>query len=336
MVAGFDRLRGPDEAGRNVRIGIDRQVQFAGRIVLVLAIAAAIYRGHPVGASEVAPMKRMNMQVLKQAADTVRPLHHELGVPGPSDWLANHDEPGQTFQAYVASGPVTPTDARRTIVILPLGAFSGNQRRILDLTCDFMKRFYGVPVRVQSPRPLSAIPAHARRRHPAWGVRQLLTRYVLDEILKPRMPGDAIAHLALTACDLWPGKGWNFVFGQASLRHRVGVWSIHRNGDPDAGDDGFRLCLMRTVKTAVHEVGHMLSMRHCIAYECCMNGSNHRQEADRRPLWLCPECMAKVCWATRTPPAPRYRRLADFCAEHGLQREENVFRASRRMLKSGE
>ncbi len=38
--------------------------------------------------------------------------------------------------------------------------------------------------------------------------------------------------LALTTSDLWPGEGWNFVFGQASLSERVGVWSLHRLGNP--------------------------------------------------------------------------------------------------------
>jgi hypothetical protein len=27
-------------------------------------------------------------------------------------------------------------------------------------------------------------------------------------------PADALAYLALTASDLWPGEGWNFVFGR--------------------------------------------------------------------------------------------------------------------------
>ncbi len=33
---------------------------------------------------------------------------------------------------------------------------------------------------------------------------------------------------------LHAGKGWNFVFGQASLQDRVGVWSLHRQVDPHA------------------------------------------------------------------------------------------------------
>ena len=132
------------------------------------------------------------------------------------------------------------------------------------------------------------------------------------------LPADAAAYIAFTASDLWPGAGWNFVFGQASLRERVGVWSIHRNGDPAESEASFRLCLLRTMKTAVHETGHIFSMRHCTAYECCMCGSNHRAESDRRPVLLCPECMAKVCWATRTDPIARYEKLAEFCRTHGL------------------
>ena len=121
---------------------------------------------------------------------------------------------------------------------------------------------------------------------------------MLDQVLRPRLPADASTYLALTTSDLWPGEGWNFVFGQASLNQRVGVWSIARNGDPHGDEHGLPLCLLRTLKTASHETGHMFSMPHCTLYECNMCGSNHRQEADRRPLWLCPCCLAKLCHAT--------------------------------------
>ena len=111
----------------------------------------------------------------------------------------------------------------------------------------------------------------------------------------------------------------------ASLRERVGVWSIFRNGDPDAGDAAYRLCLLRTLKTAAHETGHMLSMRHCTAYECNMCGSNHRGESDRRPIACCPECVAKICWACDADPIARYRRLAAWCRAQGLADEARVY-----------
>ena len=84
----------------------------------------------------------------------------------------------------------------------------------------------------------------------------MLTGYILHEILEPERPADALAYLALTASDLWPGQGWNFVFGEANLRQRTGVWSIYRNGDP--GQD-LTLYLRRTLGTASHELGHVLS-----------------------------------------------------------------------------
>ena len=267
--------------------------------------------------------------------NTLRPLHTKLGKPQPGDWLSVHREPGQTFQEYVQSRPVTPRGARHAIYIVPLGDFTPTQRKIITLTAEFMGAYFNLPVRVEKDLPLSLIPSSARRKHPSWGMDQILAPYVLDEVLRPRLPADAAVALALTASDLWPGEGWNFVFGQASLRDRVGVWSLYRNGDPDKSEADFRLCLLRTLKTAAHETGHMFSMEHCIAYQCGMCGSNHREESDRRPLWLCPECMAKVCWATGADPAARYEKLAAFCNANGLKAEEEFYRKSLATLREG-
>jgi archaemetzincin len=258
----------------------------------------------------------------------LRPLHAKMGKIQPGDWLAHHKEPGQTFRQYLASSPTTPRGKRRAIYIQPIGPFSAKEQQVLDLTADFMSRYFCLPVKVSRGLPLSTIPAKARRRHPTWGMRQILTTYVLRKVLKPRLPEDASSYLGLTAVDLWPGRGWNFVFGQASLRDRVGVWSIKRNGDLYESPSSYRLFLLRTLKTATHETGHMFSMHHCTAYECNMCGSNNRLESDRRPLALCPECLAKLTWATRCDPAARFRRLASFCDKHGLKAEAAFFRRS--------
>jgi archaemetzincin len=272
-------------------------------------------------------------EALKRAAETLRPLHSRLGKPKPGDWLDRHREPGQTFAQYLRCSPVTPRGARRVIYIQPLGDFNRTQRKIVRKTADFMALYFNRPVKVLKELPLSVIPARARRAHPTWGDKQVLTTYVLDNVLKPKLPKDAASLIAFTTSDLWPGKGWNFVFGQASLRERVGVWSIYRNGDPEKDDAGFRLCLLRTMKTATHELGHMFSMQHCTAYECNLCGSNHRKESDRRPIALCPECLPKVCWATQAAPAPRFRKLADFCADAGLEDEAFFYRKSANALE---
>jgi len=230
------------------------------------------------------------VKALQAAIEKLKPLHTKLGPPGPDDWLARHPEPGQTFLEYTRSNPTLPRGKRHVIYVQPIGDFTATQRKIITLTADFMGRYFSLPVKTQDNLPLSLIPAKARRRHPTWGVDQILTTYVREDVLAPRLPADAAACIAFTTSDLWPGPGWNFVFGEASTRERVGVWSIYRNGDPDQGADAFRLCLLRTMKTAVHETGHMFSLQHCIAYQCGMCGSNSREGGQARRKG------APCCW----------------------------------------
>ena len=300
------------------------------RTTLVVSVFAAVWL---VRAVADGPAKdKTRAKSLQAVVEKLRPLHRKLPKPKPGDWLARFKEPGQTYQQYLACRPVTPHGKRNKIYVQPLGDFTKTQRKIVDLSAEFMGRYFHVAVEVRKDLPLSTIPARARRVHPSWGMKQILSTYVLDDVLKPRLPKDAAAYIAFTATDLWPGEGWNFVFGQASLRERVGVWSIYRNGDPDAGAAAFRLCLLRTLKTASHETGHMFSILHCTAYECNMCGCNSRSESDRRPLALCAECVAKVCYAGSADPVGRYRKLSAFCTAQGLKTEAAFYDRSIRAL----
>ncbi|MGQ9575593.1 MAG: archaemetzincin [Thermoguttaceae bacterium] len=256
-----------------------------------------------------------------------------MGPPAPGDWLAQHPERGQTYQEYLRSDPVRPDRRRRVIYIQPLGDFTATQRKVIRLAGQYLEAYFDLPVLIRGELPLSLIPAKARRVHPTWGMPQILSTYVLDEVLAPRLPEDAVASIAFTSSDLWPGPGWNFVFGQASLEDRVGVWSLYRFGDPDESPQAYRLFLLRTLKVGTHETGHMFSMAHCVRYQCNMAGSNHLAEMDRRPAWLCPECLAKLCFATGAEPAKRFERLAAFCKANGLAREQEFFEKSLALLR---
>ncbi len=277
-----------------------------------------------VAVADTAPAKSASSPAtpatLRALMTRLRPLHQLMGKPQPGDWLARHRESGQTFAQYLDANPTRPTGTRNALYVQPIGAFNTLERKVLQLTADFMSRYFCLPVKVARDLPLSAIPARARRTHPSWGDHQILSTYVLNNVLKPRLPADAVSYLALTTSDLWPGGGWNFVFGQASLRDRVGVWSVYRNGEPQKSPTHFRQYLLRTLKTAAHETGHMFSVWHCTKYECNMCGSNSRPESDRRPLALCPECVAKVTWVAKCDPTRRFSRLLDFSKQHGLAR----------------
>jgi archaemetzincin len=260
----------------------------------------------------------------------LRLLADPLPGPRPGDWLAEHPEAGQTFDEYLHSRPVRKSDEFHTVYLCLLGNFTEAQRRILDLTEEYLALFFDCPVKVNRQIALDSIPARARRTHPSWGDPQVLTGYILHEVLEPERPADALAYLALTASELWPGQGWNFVFGEANLRERVGVWSIYRNGDP--GSD-FPSCLRRTLSTASHETGHILGIGHCTAYSCLMNGSNHQEEKDRRPMHLCPLCLRKLCWNLQVEPVPYLAKLEAFCRNNGVDAEAGWYEKAMTLLR---
>ena len=139
--------------------------------------------------------------------------------------------------------------------------------------------------------------------------------------------------------DLYPEPSWNFVFGQASLNERVGVYSFARY-DPAfygelRGKDYPALLLRRSMKVLTHETGHMFGLTHCVYFNCVMNGSNHLQESDRRPLHLCPVCLRKLQFSLDFDVVKRYEALAQFERQAGLEDEAGwVDRRLERILHS--
>lgn len=260
-----------------------------------------------------------SVERLPENLDSLRHLFSSLDMPEPGDWLDMHWEPGQTFTEFRRLSP--PTAVGRVIYIQPLGSFVEADRAVVSATADFLQLYFQLPVVVKADWAPAVVPASARRRHPEWDVEQVLTSYVLYDLLEPNSPKDAAAYLALTAADLWPGRGWDFVFGEASIEDRVGVFSLHRMGGEPKDGEIDRLTLSRTLKTATHETCHMLSMYHCIAYGCNMGGSNSIEESDESPLALCPECLAKLHLVTNCDPVARYEQLVNYCRQFRLETE---------------
>ncbi|MEO8016230.1 MAG: archaemetzincin [Pseudomonadota bacterium] len=253
------------------------------------------------------------------AMASIKPLFKRKSAPLPGDWLAEHKEPGQSYRQFRALVPKRAIDTYSTLRLVPIGPLSDGQSQVLGVVRDFLQAFFGLSLVMDPPVSLDEIPAEAQRMEELPTLRQLLTTHLLSTLLVRRRQARDAAVLGITAVDLWPGPGWNFVFGQASLRERVGVWSMARNGDADAGPESLTTCTIRTVMTATHETGHMFGIRHCIAYECGMNGSNSNHERDRQPFEFCPECQAKLWWTCRLDPLARSRALEAVAGGHGLK-----------------
>lgn len=242
-----------------------------------------------------------------------------------SDWLESFQENGETFEEYLKSNPTLPTAERQTIYIQPIGEFTEKQREVLRLTADYMRVFYNLPVKLNAEQKLENVPKNMMRKSPLEGHKQIKTGYFLADILPKMLPPDAAAFICFTNLDLYANDNWNYLFGQATFQDRVGVWSLWRFGNPDKDADEYRKFLSRTLKVAMHETGHMFSMSHCTKYECLMSGTNHIGETDRRPLDVCPECMAKIAWAMKYEPEERYRNLAKFWRNQNWQNEQKSF-----------
>jgi archaemetzincin len=262
----------------------------------------------------------------------LRPLAEPLGKPQPGEWLAEHKEAGQTFAQYLAAKPVRRSRELTTIYLCLLGDFTPEQRQVLEITQEYLALVYQSPVKIHREMALADVPARVRRKHPSWGMEQIQTGYVLNEVLRPSRPKDALAYICFTSSDLYPDEDWNFVFGQASLRDRTGVWSIYRSGDPAEGEAAFRQCLRRTLHTASHETGHILTIQHCTAFQCNMNGVNSLPESDRRPLHLCPVCLRKVLWNLQAEPDAYLAALQEFCTKHKLDEEAAWYEEAREKL----
>ena len=261
-------------------------------------------------------------QVVKRAlepGDAFAPMP----VPGPHDWLAAHPEPGQSFEQFVRSRPNRPDRQRNIIYLQPLGDFPSDEAPPQNLLQEYAAVYFAMEVRLLPSLSLSG-QRITERRNPTTHNRQLLTTDILA-VLKKRIPGDAFCLLGITMHDLYPEPSWNFVFGQASLRERVGVYSFARYdpavyGQP-RGKDRKKILLRRSCKVLAHETGHMFGLLHCVYYRCALNGSNHLAESDARPMHACPVDLHKLHHSIGFDVARRYAKLWRFYRKVGFEDE---------------
>ena len=236
-------------------------------------------------------------------------------------WRATFGGKKQCFEDWVDGKRNQPTEKRRTIYIQPIGDFDQQAAPNLAVMAEYARLYFGMPVAIREPIEARNIDLE-QRVNGHTGKKQWLTTDLLDA-LEARLPDDAYAMLGLTMIDLWPGSGWNFVFGEARLKERVGVYSLARyEPAPTSSEEAARRTMLhRSLKVMTHEVGHMFGFEHCRHYRCNMNGSNSLAETDRSPLHLCPVDLRKLQHAAGFDPGRRYEMLADFYERHGFEEQ---------------
>ena len=100
--------------------------------------------------------------------------------------------------------------------------------------------------------------------------------------------------LVVTDVDLYVPR-LNFVFGLADMRRRTAVISLARLNPEFYGQSGNpRLLNERSLKEAVHELGHLMGLGHCSNPACIMFFSNTLADTDRKGPGFCPACRAQI------------------------------------------
>jgi archaemetzincin len=103
-------------------------------------------------------------------------------------------------------------------------------------------------------------------------------------------PEDDGLLLALTDFDLYK-TSHRYIFGDADEQRRIAVVSLHRlRGEFYGEEQDENALFQRTLKEAVHELGHAVGLKHCYNARCAMYYSNSIFETDNKMSHLCDIC----------------------------------------------
>lgn len=97
-------------------------------------------------------------------------------------------------------------------------------------------------------------------------------------------------YLGVTAADLdAPARRW--VFGEATQGGRWALISVARFGAPESPGPRMR---DRTIKEALHEIGHLAGLPHCENGDCVMTTAPSVAAVDAKNSKFCPACRTRL------------------------------------------
>ncbi len=100
--------------------------------------------------------------------------------------------------------------------------------------------------------------------------------------------------LAITEYDLYK-TSHQFIFGDANEEHRIAVVSLHRLRNEFYGEHADPNTLFqRSLKEAVHNLGHVFGLKHCHNARCAMHFSHSIYETDNKLAHFCESCEKRI------------------------------------------
>jgi archaemetzincin len=182
--------------------------------------------------------------------------------------------------------------SRQTLCIISLGNTpDGTEERVSSVVRSRFK----LNCEILSPEPRPEFALDVSRD-------QYDSLQILDW-LESRFPRPEQWILGITDVDL-AIPVLTFVFGEARLGGRSAVVSAFRLREEFHGQPADTMVLLsRVEKEAIHEVGHLLGLTHCLDRNCVMCSSNSLAQTDVKSTRLCPKCRSNLpSWCSAGPP----------------------------------
>ena len=245
-----------------------------------------------------------------------------IAKPQRGDWLDEHHEAGQSVSRFLERScqyakPHGPYD---TIAIVIIGE-GGFPSELVAQLREYISAFFLLPVTVVGPMSIEVGDGKSirRRQHPDTGL-QLFASDCLDFAKKVvsndrKLSRRVVATMGITMLDLTKDENWNFLYGLASSFESSGCFSMCRfspsfNGEKvSSAAETAKTILNRCCKVVTHELTHIFGVKHCVHFQCLMNGANHCGELARQPLLECPVCCKKLTLQLGWDLAQRFTRL---------------------------
>lgn len=176
------------------------------------------------------------------------------------------------------------TQVKEKIALRPIGAI--DKKLLVHLKEQLGPKF---EAEVEVAEPMK-VPGNAHNA----GRGQYHSTSILDGVRQFEGAEDFDKVLGICDVDLYV-PGLNFVFGEASLAEGVAIISLVRlrqgyYGLPE--DDG--VFMERSVKEAVHELGHLYDLTHCRDSRCVIFFSNNLMDTDRKGSTFCPRHQSQL------------------------------------------